>query len=866
VVQRWYTPAKEGTARSVVGYNHSHFTDKAAPAQSGRGHGLSLPVGTRLGPYEIQSPLGAGGMGEVYRARDCRLNRTVALKILPGHFATDADLRARFEREARAISRLNHPHICALYDIGHSDVVKFLVLEYLEGETLADRLRRGALPLDQTLRHAIAMAEALDAAHRSGIVHRDLKPGNVMLTRAGVKLLDFGLAKAEPMPAHALGGDDPPDGVSALPTRERPLTTPGALIGTVQYMAPEQLEGKDVDARTDVFAFGAIVYEMATGKRAFQGGSPASLISAILKNDPPPIGASQPLARPLLDHIVQRCLAKDRDERWQTASDLKRELKWVAESASRPGTPGAAHPARLTKRTALAWILGGMAALSIAGPLWWGRTGSPRSPVWFSILPPEPPRALVPPPPAPAVSPDGKQIAFVALDPSGETMLWVRALGSPSARALPGTNNAARPFWSPDGRALGFFADRKLRRVDIAGGSPLVLADAPTDRGGSWGAGVIVFSPSIGAPLYRVSAAGGPVTPATELEESAARGENSHRHPHFLPDGRHFLYWRRSPDQGSTGLYVGSLDSKDVKLVQVAGSRAEYASGHLLFGRDEALFAQPFDLGRFEITGPAVRIAENLGFSGGDLAAYAFSTSRNGTLAYWSGGTSPISQLTWFDRSGRPLGVVGEPGEYHGLAMAPDERRVALERHDPKTNTVDVWLMDLTTQLTTRLTSVAGFDAWAATPVWSPDGSGILFTDFTDAFHLRGLRGGRVETLTHGLAGSNWLLDWSPTGEHVVFQRSDPQTALDIWVLPLRASGTPFPYANTSFFEGYGQVPPTVAGSRTPPANRDGRRCTSMPSRVRKARCGYRPVEASDLDGAGTGGSSTTSVCCRIEG
>ncbi|HYT32814.1 MAG TPA: protein kinase, partial [Thermoanaerobaculia bacterium] len=497
---------------------------------------MSLSAGTKLGPYEILSAIGAGGMGEVYKARDTRLDRTVAIKVLPSHLSSSPEVRQRFEREAKTISALSHPHVCALYDVGNQDGVEYLVMEYLEGETLAGRLANGPLPLERTLRHGIEIADALDCAHRQGIVHRDLKPGNVMLTKSGVKLLDFGLAKAI-APSSALP-------LTSLPTQASPVTQEGTILGTFQYMAPEQLEGKDVDGRTDIFAFGATLYEMATGRKAFSGATQASLISAILRDDPQPISRIQTMSPPALDRVVKTCLAKDPEDRWQSAADIKRELGWVAEGPP-VGVPGTAATA-WRNRERVAWAVSGILLLALLGSLAAllrvARSQPAAAPVTrFSILPPGKSTFTAPGESAssqPALSPDGRALAFVAYA-GGRHLIWIRPLGSLTAQALDGTEYGSYPFWSPDGQSLGFFAHGKLKRIAVSGGPPQTLCDASAGRGAAWSRdGVIVFTPTQAEALYRIPAGGGAVTPATTLDTS--RGELSHRWPSFLPDGRRF--------------------------------------------------------------------------------------------------------------------------------------------------------------------------------------------------------------------------------------------------------------------------------------------------------------------------------------
>ncbi|HSS45480.1 MAG TPA: protein kinase, partial [Thermoanaerobaculia bacterium] len=554
---------------------------------------MTLAAGTRLGPYEITGALGAGGMGEVYRARDTRLERTVAVKVLPSHLSASPEVRQRFEREAKTISQLSHPHICALYDVGREGDTEYLVMELLEGETLSERLAKGPLPLEQTLRYGIETADALDKAHRQGIVHRDLKPGNVMLTKSGVKLLDFGLAKAMAPPA-------PRGSLTALPTQQG-LTQEGTILGTFQYMAPEQLEGKETDTRSDIFAFGAVLYEMATGRKAFSGSSQASLITAIMSSEPASISSVQPMTPPALDRVVKTCLAKDPDDRWQTAHDVMLQLKWIAEGGSQAGVPGPIV-ARRKSRERLAWGMAAVAFLmalaAVSAFLYLqDRREAPRM-VRSSILLPEKLRFDLGTVPV-AVSPDGRRIAFAASDAEGKKLLWVRSLDALSAQPLAGTDGACCPFWSPDGRFLGFFASGKLKKVEASGGPAQTLCDAPNNRGGTWNrAGEIAFAPAARDPIQRVPSSGGAATPATKLDSS--RGEISHRWPFFLPDGRHFLYFAMGafygPKAVSNGIYVGSLDSQERRLLLRADSNVAYAPpGYLLFLRERTLMAQPFN-------------------------------------------------------------------------------------------------------------------------------------------------------------------------------------------------------------------------------------------------------------------------------
>jgi Tol biopolymer transport system component/predicted Ser/Thr protein kinase len=757
---------------------------------------MKLATGTRFGPYELLSPLGAGGMGEVYRARDTRLDRIVAIKVLPQHLSFDPQRRQRLEREARAVSALSHPNICALYDVGQQDGIDFLVMEYIEGESLADRLGKGPLPLDHALRYSIEIADALDKAHRAGIIHRDLKPANIMITKSGAKLLDFGLAK--------LRGNDTQAVLTAqsnVPTERLSLTGEGTIVGTVQYMAPEQLEAGQVDARTDIFAFGAVLYQMVTGKKAFTGKSQASLITAIMSSEPPPISTIQPMTPPALDRVVKTCLAKEPDDRWQTAHDLMLELTWAGEAGSQASA--AAPVVRRKKRERLAWIAATailLLALIVALPFVIGYFR--RAPTEVSatrlVIPASQKQALF----SPSISPDGRHLVYSA-STEGKQQLWVRSLDSLTAQPLPGTitNQIPRPvFWSPDGRYIGFFADGKLKKMVLSGGHAETLADVPTSHGGSWNReGVIVFPLSAASPLYRVSATGGEVIRLTSLDES--RQEFAHRWPFFLPDGRHFLYLARSAQQReSNAIYVGSLDSKEVKRITSADSNVSYAPpGYLLFAREATLMAQPFDAHKLEVTGDAFPLVERIRYSWGPGLA-EFSVSSDGVLVYIPGNPVP-SQLTWFDRSGKQLATVGPPAAYRSFRLSPDEKRVAVDRTDPPGVYSDIWLIELARGVSSRLTSDPGNDL---SPVWSPDGSRIAFTS---------IREGQLklyQKLSSGAGGDEELLksaeplgiwDWSADGRFILYRILGGKTKNDIWVLPMFGDRKPYPLLQTEFTE-----------------------------------------------------------------
>ena len=744
---------------------------------------MTLAAGTRLGPYEIVAPAGAGGMGEVYRARDTRLDRTVAVKVLPEHLSSSPELRQRFEREAKTISLLSHPHICALFDVGSQDGIEYLVMEYLEGETLSERLVRGPLPAEQTLRYAIEMADALDRAHRQGVVHRDLKPGNVMLTKPGVKLLDFGLAKLAAPP-----GSTGVAGLSMLPTTPggSNLTAKGTILGTFQYMAPEQLEGKEADARTDIFALGAVLYEMATGNKAFAGSSQASLISAIMASDPPSISSSQPATPPALDRLVRTCLAKDPEERWQSAGDIAKELKWIGEGAERAAGASGLRPRRPTREW-LAWSIAAAASLALAFFLARpGRSSSSDLPTRSTVAPPEKTDfetsgdncgSLT-------LSPDGRLMTFAAKGPAGKVMLWLRPLENLTARPIPGTEGASFPFWSPDSRSLAFFASGKLERVDLAGSPPLVLCEAASGRSGSWNRdGVILFSPGSNTGIFQVPATGGTATPVTQLD--SASGETTHRWASFLPDGKHFVYLVGSHSEGSksqgNAVYLSSLESKERKRLLQGHANVAFASGHLFLVRDHALMAQAFDANRGTLSGDPVPIAYGVQ----DEASYFrgdFAVSDSGAVVYATGGGGGTgSRLQWFDMiTGKPSGEpFGETAEYRQLSVSPDGLRVAASIADPSTGLPEIWLLDMR-GARTRLT----FGAPAFSPVFAPDGARVAYAKGSGIYVKPASGGG--EELVYASKAQLSPTDWSQDGRFLLFESFDSggRTKSDIWILP----------------------------------------------------------------------------------
>jgi Tol biopolymer transport system component len=766
---------------------------------------MSLPSGTRLGPYEIVAPLGAGGMGEVYRARDTRLDRTVAVKVLPEHLADTPEARERFDREARAVSSLNHAHICVLHDVGHQGSTDYLVMEFLEGETLAKRIERGPLPAAELLRIAVEIADALEKAHRQGILHRDLKPGNIMLTKAGAKLMDFGLAKATPPAVDLASSPTVSQPVPARPQQE-PLTARGTIVGTFQYMAPEQIEGKETDARSDIFAFGAVLYEMATGKKAFEGRSQASLIAAILEREPPAISTLQPMSPPALDRVVKTCLAKDPDERFQTAHDLRMQLQWLSEGGSQAGVPAPVAARRKYREL----ILAAVAAAGIVAAVFFGVLYSERTPAQPHAI-----RSYVKPaanlnftafnggPAGFALSPDGLRLAYVASAPDGKSALWVRALDSLPAQPLAGTAGAVFPFWSPDSRFIGFFAGGKLKKIEASGGPPLTLCDAPTARGGTWNQeGIIVFAPNFTGSLFRVSAVGGAATAVTTLDPS--RNESTHRWPYFLPDGRHFLYLAGNPftpkESPTNVILVGSLDSRESKLLLHVQSNAIFASGHILFLRQSTLMAQPFDTKRLDFTGDAFPVGDQVQ----DVATRVqgiFSASENGILAYSEATQGGDRQLLWLDRNGKQAGAVPGTDAYSDPHISPDGKRLAFSLESPA---FDIWVYDVMRGVKTRFTFSSASSAGNLAPLWSPDGRRIAYTS------VRSGKFGIYQKAADGSSGEEVLLeptpeqvypeDWSPDGKLMAYWKSQTGGA-EVWILPLQGDHKSYPFLQSQSFQ-----------------------------------------------------------------
>ena len=772
---------------------------------------MGLASGTKLGPYEIAAPLGAGGMGEVYRARDTRLDRTVAVKILPSHLSSHPDARQRFEREARVISSLSHPNICHLYDVGCQDGVDFLVMEFLEGETLADRLRKGPLATEHLLRYALEICEGLEKAHKSGVIHRDLKPGNIMLTKAGAKLMDFGLAKAlqEVRP--------PSSGLTvtiASSKADQPLTAQGAVVGTFQYISPEQLEGKDADQRSDIFALGAVLYEMATGKRAFEGRTTASVIAAVLERDPAPISAAQPASPPALDRVVKTCIAKDPEERFQSVHDLKLQLKWMGDgvasgSYAAPYLPGV-RGVRASRW--LPWLIAALAMIAVVvlGIMLSGSAGNkplirtqiaPSEKLQFNFVndtggPPE-------------ISPDGTRIVFSARS-GGKTQLFLRSMSQSTPQVLPGTEDAIFPFWSADGREVGFFQAGKLKRFEIAGGAVLTVCDAPVGRGGSWSSdGTILFSPQFSAPIFQVPASGGAPAPVTKFSGQYT----SHRWPFFLPDGKHFLYLATSHTEISdTAVYWASLDGKDSKMLLSSPSQAMYASGYLLYVREGSFMAQRFDPSSGTFKGEAVVLNDKVQVDS-TIWRGTFTVSSQGTLVYQPGGAGSNLRLTWFDRDGKELGNVGEPDAYLQADLSPDDKKAAVTIGDPMGV---IWIYDLVHNSRTRFSY--GTKAFS-NAVWSKDGkqlaylTGEVSNAYSRDIEVKASDGSGEARKRLSLSGQSLqegIDDWSPDGRYLLYDigTMGRDTGVDIWVLPMFGDRKPFAYIASAGDQGFGQFSP----------------------------------------------------------
>jgi serine/threonine protein kinase len=752
----------------------------------------TLGAGARLGPFEILAPIGAGGMGEVYRARDTRLDRTVAIKLLAGEFANAPGRRVeRFRHEARAIARITHPNICALHDVGEDGPALFLVMEYVEGTTLARRLEDGPLPLPLVLRVAIGVADAMDHAHRQGVVHRDLKPGNIMLTRDSVKLLDFGLAKLAP--------DGVP--VADAATATGALTMRGEILGTLPYMAPEQLEGKAVDARADIFSFGAMVHEMVTGQRAFAGSSQASLIGAILHDDPPPMATLVPGTPRALDRIISVCLSKDPRSRWSSAHDVLVQLEGLADGDV-PELPTTHAPSRSRER--IAWTTAAIAVLTAIGigAVFVSQRTEPEDAGidrLSSVVPPQ--DASFVRGEAPRISPDGRHVAFTAIDRTGTRGLYLRSRDSDTARLLLGTENGMQPFWSPDSRMLGFFAEGQLKTVAIAGGSPTAIARVPVPRGAAWSRdNLILFPPRPNASLVYVPASGGEPKSVPTPPKPGIPG-----FPSFLPDGRHYLFSEmNSETRLAEVLSLGSLDSPETRRLVATTSSGMYASGYVLFRRNTTLLAQPFDPDTLQLSGTPVAIAENVGFNPLTYQAL-FSSSDTGAIVYRD--ALPGAELVWFDRSGTRLSNAAPPAEYNSMCLTPDGSRIVYDLADPATGSINLWTLDLSTSMTMQLTFAGPVEFY---PVCSPSGKDMVFAGLKpfvpNLFRQNILAPGQATLLLES-PFAKIPTDWSRDGRQVIYSVLNGATGFDIEALAL-SGGQPQVLVSTRAEERNGKLSP----------------------------------------------------------
>ena len=778
----------------------------------------TLGPGAQLGPYEIQSALGAGGIGEIYKARDTRLERIVAIKVLPPDWAATSESKERFEREAKAIAGLSHPNICTLHDIGEAPdpsvplpasdselpasdqpPIHFLVMEYVEGQTLADRLARKAgtkdpaLRTDDAVKVAIEIADALEKAHSQGVIHRDLKPSNVVFTKSGTKLLDFGLARLTEV---GTGADVAADALTALPTKTH-VAMAGPAAGTLQYLAPEQLEGQPTDARTDIFAFGVIVYEMLTGKKPFEGKSRAVLIASIMTSDP------DPLPNPALDHIVQRCLAKDPDDRWQTAHDLLIQLRWVAGVGSPGGSLATATASERRRATFVRALLLAAAALvgAVAAPAALYLRG-PAEQDAFQFRAP----ILGLSNEHIALSPDGRSIALVARPNGGEpSSLFVRPVGSVSTRKLAGTDDATQPFWSPDSRFIGFVAGGKLKKVEAVGGPPQLIGDAPDFAGGAWNReGTIVFGSAKG--LFRVSAEGGKPEVITTLDQGGA----GHFWPYFLPDGRHYVYLAWSAQGTNRAVFAGTLDSKEKKRLMPAESNVAYAApGYLVFHREATLFAQPFDAKKLTFTGDAAHLADGVAFNPASGRG-DFAVSRDDALIYFQGATggggatgrgqtAAIVQFGWVSRNGQQLALAGEAGAYGDMDVSPDGKLVAVTRQEAGAPGGDIWVIDWQRAgVATRLTLDPGDNI---NPVWSSDGTRVAFTTFRKGnadIYVKNANGVGAETPILESSSNEIVEAWSRDGRYIAYMFGQDNSQ-NIYALPMFGDKKPFPVVQGKF-------------------------------------------------------------------
>jgi serine/threonine protein kinase len=761
---------------------------------------MALTTGTKLGSYEVLAHIGAGGMGEVYQAHDTKLGRDVAIKVLPEAFAHDAERLARFQREAKMLASLNHPNIATIHGMEQSGGTTYLVMELVSGETLTERVRReGTLPIEEALTIAKQLADALEAAHDKGIIHRDLKPANVKVTPEGkVKVLDFGLAKA-------FAGDTTTEDIGNSPTLSMAATMQGVILGTAAYMSPEQAKGKAVDKRTDIWAFGTVLYELLTGKPAFHGEDVTDILAAVVRAEPDwtLLPESTPQSIRLL---LKRCLRKDRRRRLQDATGVRIEIEDVLSgvSLSEP-SPTVRHQLPVIWMALCGVLLLALAAVSFVH---FRETPTQQASTRFQVAPPEQSVISIF-----KLSPDGRYFAITALA-EGRSRLWIRPLDSLQWQVLQNTDDASYPFWSPDSAYIGFFAQGKLKKIAVTGGPPQTLCDAPGGRGGTWSAaGVVLFAPNLTGGLYRVSAAGGVPEPATNI--ATADSPKSHRYPEFLPGGRHFLYLYQTDQTEVGGIYGGSLDGPQPIRLLADQSNAVYVppiapqtSGHLLFRREGTLMAQPFDPDRLRLDGEMFPVAEQVGASA-NIGLGAFSMSENGVLAYRTGGTAGNREFIWTDRAGKRLTTVTSPAIERSGALSRDEKRLVFSISNESGDLGNLWLQDLERGVISRFTFEPGI---STTPNWSPDGTRIAFSrrdaGAQYAIYQKASTGtGKPEPLSHaGVNAFPW--DWSPDGRFILYSEYQEKTKYDLWMLPLEGDHKPILYLQTPFNEIRGQFSP----------------------------------------------------------
>ena len=767
---------------------------------------MTIAAGTKLGSYEVIAQIGAGGMGEVYQAHDTKLGRDVAIKVLPEAFAHDPERLSRFQREAKMLAALNHPNIATIHGLEQSGGTSYLVMELVSGETLADRVKAGPLPIDEALTVAKQIAEALEAAHEKGIIHRDLKPANVKVTPEGkVKVLDFGLAKA-------FAGDTSTEDIGNSPTLSRAATMQGVILGTAAYMSPEQARGKVVDKRADIWAFGCVLYELLTGEAAFQGEDITEILAAVVKSEPD--WTALPTAVPGKGRdLLRHCLQKDKRLRLRDSGDAQIEIQ---EALAAPPTTVAGTVAPATKgwRERLAWAVAAVFLFTTIGlgatALYLSRVPADIVPTRFFISPPE--KGSFDSGSAQAgiasgvISPDGRRLAFTAKDALGKILIWVRPLDALAPQALQGTDDAAFPFWSPDSRSIAFFAQGQLKKIDVAGGPPQTLCNAPSGHGGTWNRdGLILFAPDTRSPLFRVASAGGEPVAVTKLPPQLTY----HRFPSFLPDGHRFLYFETSGSSETSGVYVGSLDSNESKRLLSADTSAIFsAPGELLFVRKGTLLRQSFDPKKLELRGDPTPVAEQVSSTGGvTMGGWgAFSVSENGVLAYRNGpGATGDLQLAWFDRAGKPIETFGMPGAYRGVDVSPDGMRIAVHRHDGKGG--DIWLFESARRTMSRFTFDASQDNSA--PIWSSDGSRIAYSS------LRNGKWGIYQKAANGTGREELLVEsdlpqvpmsWSPDGKSIVYLVYGRNASSDQWVLPLGGDRKPVPFLPSPFRAAHSQI------------------------------------------------------------